>query len=43
MGFRVSLGSGVKGWVSSYWAKWGRFVMFPVLCLLAFGDTALNS
>ena len=23
--------------------KWGRFVIFPVLCLLAFGDTALKS
>ena len=25
------------------WAKWGRFVIFPVLRLLAFGDTALLS
>ena len=25
------------------WAKWGRFVIFPVLCLPAFGDTALKS
>ena len=24
------------------WAKWGRFVISPVLCLLAYGDTALN-
>ena len=23
--------------------KWGRFVIFPVLCLLAFGDSALQS
>ena len=22
------------------WAKWGRFVIFPVLCLLAYGETA---
>ena len=28
---------------SCIWAKWGRFVIFPVLCLLAFGDTALKS
>ena len=25
------------------WAKWGRFGLFPVLCLLAYGDTALKS
>ena len=25
------------------WAKWGRFVIFPVLCLLVYGDTALKS
>ena len=25
------------------WAKWGRFVIFAVLRLLAFGDTALKS
>ena len=25
------------------WAKWARFVIFPVLCLLAYGDTALKS
>ena len=25
------------------WAKWGLFVIFPVLCLLANGDTALKS
>ena len=25
------------------WAKWGRFGIFPVLCLLAYGDTALES
>ena len=25
------------------WAKRGRFVIFLVLCLLAFGDTALKS
>ena len=25
------------------WAKWGRFGIFPVLCLLAYGDTALKS
>ena len=25
------------------WAKWGRFLVFPVLCLLAHGDTALKS
>ena len=24
------------------WAKLGRFVNFPVLCLLAYGDTALK-
>ena len=23
--------------------KWGRFVIFPVLCLLAYGNTALKS
>ena len=23
--------------------RWGRFVIFPVLCLLAFGDTELKS
>ena len=28
---------------SCIWAKWGRFVIFPVLCLLAYGDTALES
>ena len=27
----------------SIWAKWGRFVIFPVLCLLASADTALKS
>ena len=25
------------------WATWGRFVILPVLCLLAYGDTALKS
>ena len=25
------------------WAKWGRFVIFPVLCLLVYGDIALKS
>ena len=25
------------------WAKKGRLIIFPVLCLLAFGDTALKS
>ena len=25
------------------WAKRGRFVLFPVLCLLAYGDTTLKS
>ena len=29
--------------LSCIWAKWGRFVMFPVLCLLAFEDAALKS
>ena len=23
--------------------KWGRFVIFPVLCLLGYGDTSLES
>ena len=32
----------LKGW-GCIWAKWGRFVIFPVLCLLAYGDTALKS
>ena len=25
------------------WVKWGRFVIFHVLCLLEYGDTALKS
>ena len=29
--------------ISCIWAKWGRFVIFPVRCLLAYGDTALKS
>ena len=29
--------------VNSIWAKWGRFVIFAVLCLLSYGDTALKS
>ena len=37
----AKMGEGSGG--GSTWAKWGRFVIFPVLCLLAFGDTALKS
>ena len=32
-----------KGGGSCLWAKWGRVVVFPLLCLLAFGDTLLSS
>ena len=36
---------GVRGFrrVGCLWATWRRFVIFPVLCLLAYGDTALKS
>ena len=34
-------GNGRGGYLR--WAKWGRFVIFPVFCLLAYGDTALKS
>ena len=35
-------GTNAKGTLR-IWAKWVRFVIFPVLCLLTFGDTALKS
>ena len=31
-----------KGGTPDVRGKWGPFVIFPVLCLLAFGDTALK-
>ena len=35
--------SSILGRIHCIWARWGRFVIFPLLCLLAYGDTALKS
>ena len=39
-GTLVVLVMGVGG---GYMRKWGRFLVLPVLCLLAYGDTALKA